>query len=168
MRKLVTGMSINRGFTLIEILIVIVIIGITMSFAFFAFGDFGEERRIIFAAEQLANSIRLAQQQAILESSTLGLRITNTNYQIVPYQNYSTWNYKAHKGIYKTVSFPSSMLINLKTTHKITNGEPAIIIDASGDMTPFILSIGSTTKPIITILNGSHNGKLTFSRVSAN
>lgn len=164
MQKLVTGMSTNRGFTLIELLIVIVIIGITASFAFFAFGDFGEERRILFAAEQLAHSISLAQHQAILETRTLGLHITKTNYQIVPYQSTSGWNFKAHKGIYKTISLPSSMILNLKTAHKIKAGEPAIIIDASGDMTAFTLSFGSKTKPVITVLTGKHNGSLSFSK----
>ncbi len=51
MLRLVIGMQ-NRaradlnGFTLIEILVVIVIVGITLSFALLAFGDFGSERRI--------------------------------------------------------------------------------------------------------------------------
>ncbi len=44
--KLVIGMKNHKGFTLIEILIVLMIIGITLSFAILSFGDFGEGRKV--------------------------------------------------------------------------------------------------------------------------
>lgn len=167
MQKSVTGMSANRGFTLIEILIVIVIIGITVSFAMLAFGDFGQERRILFAAEQLRSSLRLAQEQSILKTATMGVRIDNTSYQIVKFQESSGWSNNNNKGIYKTVLFPNNTVINLKTDHKPKNKEPEIIINTSGDMTPFTLVFGSTSKPVITTLTGSLTGSLSFKKASS-
>lgn len=158
----------SQGFTLIEILIVLVIIGITLGFAVLAFGDFGEERRIIFFAEQLNNSLKLAQQQAILETSTMGLRIDNTSYQIVKFQDPAGWNYKNTKGIFKNVLFPRNTVLNIKTDNKIPNGVPAIVIDPSGDMTPFTLYFGSTHTPVIVTITGKHNGSLNLIKVPTN
>lgn len=164
MRRLVTGMTINRGFTLIEILIVIVIIGITVGFALIAYGDFGESRRLLFSAEQLVNTLRLAQQQALLESSTLGLNIsTNTNnssYQILKFQNSSAWGPISNKGIFKVNYFPKHTMITLKTQYKPAPGAPAIIINASGDMTPFTLTFKTDKDTPVTILTGRHDGSL--------
>ncbi|WP_045095333.1 GspH family T2SS minor pseudopilin variant LspH [Legionella fallonii] len=156
-------MNTHKGFTLIEILIVIVIIGITIGFALIAFGDFGESKRILFSAEQLASTLKLAQQQAILETSTLGLRIDNNSYQILKFQNSSTWAPLPNKGIFKITYFPKNTVITLKTSNKSSPGYPSIIINSSGDMTPFTLGFGTNKETIMTLLIGNHNGSLTFS-----
>lgn len=101
----------NLGFTLIEILIVLVIIGITFGFALISFGDFGEGRRVLFAAEQLVNTLQLAQQQAILETSTLGLRINNESYQILQLQNNSQWKPISNKGVFKVTYFLKTRIL---------------------------------------------------------
>ena len=162
MRRLVTGMPINRGFTLIEILIVIVIIGITVGFALISFGDFGASRRILFSADQLVNTLRMAQQQAILETSTLGLRIDSHSYQILRFENSSKWEPISNRGIFKVNYFPQNTVITLKTNTKPLNGSPAIVINSSGDMTPFTLDFG-TNKEIMTVITGTHDGSLKLS-----
>ncbi|WP_082650380.1 type II secretion system minor pseudopilin GspH [Legionella parisiensis] len=152
----------NQGFTLIEILIVLVIIGITFGFALLAFGDFGEGRRILFSAEQLVNTLRLAQQQAILGTSTLGLRIDNNGYQVFQLYNNTQWKPISDKGVFKMTYFPQDTRIILKTTNSTPAGVPPIIISASGDMTPFTLSFGSKQDTNLALLIGKHNGELQF------
>lgn len=160
MHKLVIGMNAKRGFTLIEILVVIIIIGITIGFALLAFGDFGASRRIVFAAEQLANTIKLAQEQAILETSTLGLRIDNTSYQILKFQTTGKWMPISDKGIFKVTYFPKNTVITLKTNSNVTKNLPAIVMEPSGDMTVFTLSVGSSSEPNLANLRGARNGTL--------
>jgi general secretion pathway protein H len=147
----------------IEILIVIVIIGITIGFALIAFGDFGASKRILFSAEQLANTLRLAQQQSILETNTMGLRIDNSSYQLVKFQNSSQWESPHNKGIYKIFYFPKNTIITLKTRNKIVQRGPQIIINSSGDMTPFTLVLGTSQEKPLVILTGSPNGTITLS-----
>ena len=163
MPKLVTGMRSPKGFTLVEILIVLVIIGITFGFALLAFGDFGENRKILFSAEQLVNTLRLAQQQAILETSTLGLRIDNNGYQILQLQNNNQWKPISNKGVFKMTRFPQGTRITLKTNTRTPPGAPSIIITPSGAMTPFTLNFGNNPKNNLAILKGKNNGNLTFS-----
>lgn len=163
MQKLATGMPVRNGFTLIEILIVIVIIGITMGFALVAFGDFGADKRILFSAEQLLNNLKTVQQQAILESSTLGLRINQESYQIVKYQD--DWHVVSNKGIYKVFFFPKNTKIILQTNTQNQSNTPAIVINASGDITPFTLQMGTKDNPAIATITANYNGSLLFNTV---
>ncbi|WP_182390833.1 type II secretion system minor pseudopilin GspH [Legionella sp. PC997] len=157
--------KLNHGFTLIEILIVLVIIGITFGFALIAFGDFGESRRLLFSAEQLVNTLRLAQQKAILETSTLGLRIDNTGYQILQLHNNAQWKPISDKGVFKMTYFPNDTHITLKTLNSTPVGTPSIIIFASGDLTPFTLNFGSKKDNNLAMLIGKRNGDLTLNVV---
>jgi len=154
----------NQGFTLIEILIVLVIIGITFGFALIAFGDFGESRRVLFSAEQLANTLRLAQQQAILETGTLGLRIDNISYQVLQLNNNAQWKPISEKGVFKMTYFPQGTHITLKTNNATSIGTPAIIISASGDMTPFTLNFGIKQENLGSLI-GKRNGELQLNLV---
>lgn len=156
----------NRGFTLIEILIVLVIIGITFGFALMAFGDFGESRRILFSAEQLVNTLRLAQQQAILGTSTLGLRIDNNGYQVFQLNNNAQWKPISDKGVFKMTYFPQDTHLTLKTQNTTPLGTPSIIISASGDMTPFTLNFGSKQDTSLALLIGKRNGDLQLNVVN--
>lgn len=167
MQKLVIGMRDKRGFTLIEIMIVIVIMGITFGFALIAFGDFGESKRLLFAAEQLSNTIRLAQQQAILESSTLGVSINNEGYRIMQLQNNAQWTPLSNSNFFKMTYFPNHTSIILNTNHRTVKGSPSIIITAAGSLTPFTLHFNLNKEEKIAVLTGSRNGDLKLQKFGA-
>jgi general secretion pathway protein H len=167
MRKLVIGMRSKptkallkqSGFTLIEILIVIVIVGITLTFALLSFGDFGGERRIIVAAEHFVNYVKLTQQQAILEAGTLGIKLQPTGYQVLRYSSDGLWNQMPDKSIYAYQSVPSNAKIEWKSTIK-SNKSPNIVINASGDMSPFTVTFTKVNKQPIISVKGMHDGQL--------
>jgi general secretion pathway protein H len=150
----------HKGFTLIEILIVLVIIGITIGFALIAFGDFGESKRIRFAAEQLLNTIKLSQQKAILESSTLGIKLDKSSYQVLKFVNNKEWKPISNQGIFKIHYLPSQTVIHLKTNGNSEHNYPDIVLMPSGDMTPFALDFGSIREKSIAQIIGSYDGDL--------
>ncbi len=148
-----------HGFTLIEILMVIAIIGITLGFALLAFGDFGGGRRAIVAAEQFSAYIKLVQQQAILQTSTLGIKITSNGYGTYYLERGIKWQIMPEKSIFHWQHFPADLLINLSS--KASNAQkPDILVDATGNMTEFTLDFGTVKKPALITLVGKHNGAL--------
>ncbi|RUR08278.1 type II secretion system minor pseudopilin GspH [Legionella sp. km772] len=162
-------MNINKGFTLIEILVVIVIIGITLGFALIAFGDFGESKKITYAGEQVEHLLQLAQQQAILENSTLGLKIDNQSYQILKFQNTSQWRTVTSRHLlFKIHYLPKGMIITLKTSNQKSSKDPGIIINSSGETNSFTLIFGTKKEPTIAVLTGQDNGELSFSTATSN
>ncbi len=163
MQKLVTGMQNNgesaNGFTLIEILVVVLIIGITIGFALLAFGDFGSKRRILMSAEQFVNYVKFVQHQAIMETSTLGISVNQNNYQVLRFQAPSTWQTMPKKSIFHQQHFPDHAVVRFENTIQ-KNRNPQIIITPSGDMTAFKLYFNSTSEENITSVVGESNGAI--------
>ena len=159
MRKLVIGMQTKRGFTLIEILVVVVIIGITIGFALLAFGDFGGKRRIQVAAEQFKDFSQVVRQQAIYESSTFAIKVTKSSYQALRFEVKGGWRTLPGRGIFHERHFPSNAIIDLDTPGKIL-GAPDIIISSSGDVTPFTLYIGTVKEYRIATVIGTADGSI--------
>lgn len=152
-------MKNKQGFTLIEILVVILIIGITLGFALLAFGDFGGKRRIVIAAEQFVNYVKFIQQEAILEMGTLGIVFDNNGYHVVRFQPPKSWQLMPSKGIFHQQRFPSNAIVHLESSLNKT-GEPQIIINAAGDMTAFKLNFGSNKQNNIAYVIGERDGTI--------
>jgi general secretion pathway protein H len=148
----------NQGFTLIEILVVILIVGITLGFALLSFGDFGSKRRIVMAAEQFVNDIKLAQQQAILGTDTLGIHIDKTQYEVLRFIPPNHWRAMTH-GFFRPQKFPENTIVTL-VNRAIVSSDPQIIINASGDITPFKLLFSSSNEADIVEVVGEHNGNV--------
>jgi len=70
-----------RGFTLIELVMVIFVLGVLTGFAVLRFGDGGRESQVREEAERLAALIRLAREEAILQSDERALAFTRHGYQ---------------------------------------------------------------------------------------
>ena len=156
-------MQNKGGFTLIEILVVVLIFGITLGFTLLAFGDFGRERRIVMAAEQFINYVKFAEQQAILETSTLGINIDSKSYQLWRLQPPNHWGSLSNKTIFHQQQFPNNTIVHLETVTKNNRG-PQIIINSSGEITAFMLNFGSHDQANIVKVIGESNGDLVLQR----
>lgn len=157
MPKLEIGMHINRGFTLIEILVVITIASIIASFAWLAFGDFGSSRNIISSAEHFASYVKLIQQIAILESNTFGIKLNQNHYDTYRLEPGNSWVLVPKRHVIHRYSFPEPAIITIK--HETNHAGPDIVIDQSGNMTAFQMTISNSQTHLLSIL-GYENGTL--------
>src|ERR1700685_2485303 len=75
----------NKGFTLGEILVVIVIIAIMVSLAVLSIGVTGPDRQLGEESRRIAGLIDLLHDRALLEGRDFGLRIEPAAYEFVVY-----------------------------------------------------------------------------------
>lgn len=151
-------MPAERGFTLIEILVVVVIIGTTLGFAMLAFGDFGASRKATVTAEQFSSYIKLVQQRAILEANAFAINLNKEGYETLRF-NQNSWQSMPNKGIFHWRSFPPTIVVALHRTRRQIK-KPEIIISSSGDMTEFRIDFGTSSQADIATLVGTEDGQL--------
>lgn len=159
MRKLATGMR-TKGFTLLEILVVLVIISITFGFALMSFGDFGASRQAITSAEHFESYLKLLQQQALIEMQPLGVRISSNYYETYHFIPEMGWKPFPQNSFFNTQNFPSKVIVDFKGSSISNFKNPHIIIHPSGDLTPFVMNFGTSKKNQIIALIAKSNGEL--------
>ena len=151
----------TRGFTLIEILVVLVIIAILTAVAVLAFGQFGRGRREQMIADQFSRVIRVAEQQAILTSTVLGLGISSNGYQFYQYQLPVDHRAGYWQPLQSTLSNPTAFhrvfdvrVLSIAHFDAVSKkeGVPRILLLPSGFVTAFSVQLtGSRTRFLITV-----------------
>ncbi len=140
------------GFTLIEILVVLVIVAIIMAVAVMSLGHMGRGRHERMVVQQFTRVITEAQQQAILTPEVLGLSFHSGGYQFYEYQpptklHSASWQSLRDDVLSNVSAFRNLLTAQLTTvsgyTAKIKTqaASPIIIFSPSGSVTPFILNL---------------------------
>lgn len=161
--KSATGTLIvhNKGFTLIEILIVMVIISIVSTVAVLTI-SFNQKKQIQTLANQFVNSITLAQEEAMLRPATIGLALTNDTFQFFEFSFDKKKWLPIHQKSLSLHRIPDTMQISLQMQGENIplNGEPKIIFSESGDISSFIIFIGKKgSSPSYQVI-GNANGEV--------
>jgi general secretion pathway protein H len=156
-------MPTERGFTLIEILIVVTIIGITIGFVLIKLGDFGTSRRAMVTAEQFSSYLKLVQQRAILEATAFGIKVNKDGYLTYRFTD-GVWQPIVAKSIFHLQNFPNKIIVGFCCNMKSLRKRPDIVINSSGDMTEFMMDFGTTNKPNLATLVGKHDGQLSLNQ----
>jgi general secretion pathway protein H len=105
----------ERGFTLIEILVVLLIVGVLTGIAVLSLSSLGQASRREQAARRLAGLIELASQQAIIQGETYGLCLEPHHYWFLRDER-GQWVHFAHDSIYRRRSLPGALRISLRLT----------------------------------------------------
>lgn len=148
-RNKILNMAKQPGFSLIEILVVLIIIGIVVSFALLAAGNFGQDRKVKAFAEQITHTLILLEQQAVLEPSILGVHVSDNKIVYYRYvsdeQHHAQWQEIQNERLLKAMHL-SQVKINITETKSsgLASGKsvsPQIIFFPSGEFTPFTLEL---------------------------
>ncbi len=159
MHKSVIGMSTatrHNGFTLLEILVVLIILSITVTFALLATGDFGRDRQARYFSRNIARLLTVVRQQAILQPGVYGVRFGKHSLQFFRWQD--RWILMRAENLFRPRRYPPSWQVQVISKLDNVPGKPQILFQPVGTITPFTLYINQNTR-----VEGRANGDITLS-----
>jgi general secretion pathway protein H len=172
----------SNGFTLIEILVVIVVIGIISTIVLLGLDNFREDRELQTEAKRIASLIELTSDEATFQGRNFGLRLMQNGYQFFEHDPLT--------GIWREVFLDDLMrqrqltqgtkfelflekkqiLLDTVTADSAPNNNteddltqeylPHIFILSNGDITPFNLEIIRNIDQTRIVLSVSANGMI--------
>lgn len=157
-----------RGFTLIEILVVVLIISIVSAIAVFALRDTRGDTLIKEEAQRIATLLQLASEEAAMQGRDLGVRFRPESYDFLLYepdlQNWVTLDYdrllrerQVPDGIFLTLKL-DDLDVELPQAEEDKLEPPQVLILSSGETTPFELVIESDNSDYVYYLTGKPLG----------
>lgn len=180
--------SLRHGFTLIEILAVLVIIGIVTGITVLSINTLGDRTDGGSAAERLAGLIELASENAQMENVQYGLKIYPHHYVFMQF-NGSRWMVLKHHQVLGNHPLPHWMTLTVSTgakvklpvaitagtaasassvanaataavaTKKNSGDVPQIAILSTGTTTPFEIRLHANNGRVF-VLQGPGNGQV--------
>ncbi len=155
-RNKLEAFPLTKGFSLLELLVVLVIIGIIISVATLAIGGESKNLKIKSAGRIFVDKLTLAEEMAVLKSKLYGLVIEKQGYYFLQ------WQAHAHKGQWQRIHSPASLNYTawpegtqISLTPNLNQNKPDIIINNSGEISAFKLTLNSHSPQYTIISNGS-------------
>jgi len=142
----------SSGFTLLELMVVMVLIGIIFSFAMLSMGGDDVAEMMEREARRLETLLALANDEAIVRGEELGVRFTDEGYEFLVLA-LDGWNLP-DDGLLKAYTLPADIHMKLEIEGEQSLGAedtedeveppPQVLILSSGEMTPFEVTFDST------------------------
>jgi general secretion pathway protein H len=166
----------SKGFTLIEILVVLVIMAVVISLAVLSINTTGRDAQLDEESRRIEGLVDILHERALLEGRDFGLRIEPSAYEFVVYapdrDRWLTLNDEhefRHRDLPKGVSFQlemDSVAVVLKPANQggLSDGAPPppqVAIAASGEGTPFRLTLLREATQARASVDGDAFGKTT-------
>ncbi|MEA1082156.1 type II secretion system minor pseudopilin GspH [Marinobacter qingdaonensis] len=134
----------QSGFTLIEILVVLIIVGLLASLAVFTFGGSSQQRELENEVRDLYLLMQTASEQAVFNNRELGLQIFPEGYQFVAYEDESGDWAASGERLFRSRSFPDWLEVTKfieSDAPRLASAEdelrPDVVFFSSGETTPF-------------------------------
>ena len=164
----------SKGFTLVEILVVVVIMAVVISLAVLSIGVTGRDSQLDEETRRIEGLLSLLHERALLEGRDFGLRIEPTGYEFLVYvpahDRWERMNQEQefrHRELPKGLGFQlqlDSQTVVLKPLDKNLSGgaaqDPQVAIAASGEGTPFRLTLSRAATNARASVDGDAFGKI--------
>jgi general secretion pathway protein H len=164
----------SKGFTLFEVMIVMILVGIMTSFALLSVGG-GPRDRLAEEARRLTALVELHQQEAILNGETRGIRFDRESYRMLGLDDQGQWRPPGASATLIQRQLPEGLTLELWIEGRTVvpdadDARPQVLLLASGETTEFVAIFGfaGETGPEAPRhrVDGDALGRLTVSAVS--
>jgi general secretion pathway protein H len=164
----------SKGFTLVEILVVLVIMAVIVSIAVLSIGTTGRDAQLDEETRRIEGLLEILHERALLEGRDFGLRIGPTSYEFMVYSaDRDRWlilndeHEFRHRDLPKGVTFElqlDSVQVVLKAPDTTFSTDappppPQVAIAASGEGTPFRLTLTRDATQARASVDGDAFGK---------
>ena len=139
----------STGFTLLELMVVIVTVGIILSFMTLSTGTDQRAEQLEREAQRIVALLQLASEEAVMRSEQLALRVGETRYEFMILEN-GQWTPLADDRPLRPRELPAGIELRLELQENPPPGltaedseQPQVFLLSSGEMTPFVLTISA-------------------------
>jgi general secretion pathway protein H len=167
----------SRGFTLVEILVVVVIMAVVISMAVLSIGVTGRDSQLDEESRRIEGLVDLLHERAVLEGRDFGILIEPAGYEFLVYDTArSRWraindehefrHRELPKGVTLQLELDSQVVVLKPIERKGASDEappaPQVAIAASGEGTPFRLTLMREATRARASVAGNALGKTTI------
>lgn len=172
---------IDSGFTLVEILVVIVIVGTVLSITMLSFGILGNDRELQTEAKRFVALTEVVQDEAAMQGREFGIELMTAGYRFVEYDALAArWDDVPGDDLLRLRALPEDVEFELFLEDKqiLLEDDPAefndpdedrarsasdvytphLLVFSSGDATPFELHIWRRFDDLRVVLRGDALG----------
>ncbi len=167
-------MTKDKGFTLVEILVVVVIMAVVISLAILSIGVSGHDSQLDDESRRIEGLMGLLHERAVLEGRDFGVRLEPNSYEFLVYNSFrDRWERITQELEYRRRDLPrglsfqlelDSQVVVLKAPDKDLSTDalpnPQLAIAASGEGTPFRLTLVRDQTNAQASVDGDAMGKL--------
>jgi general secretion pathway protein H len=166
-----------RGFTLIEILVVVVIMAIVISFAILSINVTGRDTQVDQESQRIQGLLEMMHERALIEGHDFGLRLEPAAYEFLTYDTRrSAWVPLDQEREFRHRTLPPGLTFQLELDSRqvvlvpidpnLSSDSPPpapqLAIAASGDSTPFRITLLRNETQARALISGDSYGKLTL------
>jgi general secretion pathway protein H len=163
----------DAGFTLLELLVVIVIIGIITSMAVISVNVLGGDHEMQQEAERLQAILLQTREDAVMQSRDIGMRLDETSYEFLQYDGRTgKWVAIENDPLLRPRTLPDGLRlglrvedrnVQLKPMQAATDRDPIspqIVLQAAGEIVPFDLLLSRDGTDQKRRVSGTLEGKI--------
>jgi general secretion pathway protein H len=163
----------QRGFTLIEILVVVVIIALMAAVMTVAVGALGGDRQIEEEADRIADVLSVTLEQAELEGRDYGLRIEPDGYEVMVFDGRRGWTPAGGDRWFERHGLPPGLSVSLEAEGRLVllrkaetpeSRLPQVITFSSGDVTPYRITLTRSSSGATNTVEGAFDGTIEVTR----
>lgn len=163
----------SAGFTLIEMLVVVVIISILVGFSVLSIGNRSLDDRLDLEAQRLEKLIALAAEEAERQGIELGFHVNDGHYEFLTLSPEGAWAPFSDTGPLRERPLPEPLQIRLSVEGRPVATEsrdgdtltPQVLLLSSGEASPFVLDLRAPGLTAFYRLEGDLLGRFKLERI---